>query len=79
MVYEIGSSTMLFEIDRTAIVDISVGDTVHAKGFHEAQYTWKQQDSQFMESNPDAKVFLKLKRDANGTYEAAGITVITES
>jgi hypothetical protein len=61
MVYEIGSSTMLFEIDRTAIVDISVGDTV------------------FMESNPDAKVFLKLKRDAKGTYEAAGITVITES
>jgi hypothetical protein len=78
MVYEIGSNTMLFEVDRASIIDISVGDIIHARGFHDAPYTWKQQDSQFIESNPDAKVFLKIRRDTDGTCEAAGVTIVTE-
>ena len=78
MVYEIESNTLLFEIDRTEIVDISVGDTVQAKDFPKGKYTWAKQDSQFLESNPDARLFLKIQKAADNTYKGIGIMIIPE-
>jgi hypothetical protein len=78
MLYEIQSDTMMFEIDRTAIVDISVGDDLRPKGFSKGLYTWTQQDSQFMESNPDARVFLKVRKTTGNDYKGIGIMVIPE-
>ena len=78
MLYEIQSDTMMFEIDRTAIVDISVGDSLWPKGFSKGLYTWTQQDSQFIESNPDARVFLKVQKTSGSDYKGIGIMVIPE-
>jgi len=76
MVYEIKSNTTLFEIDRAEIVDISVGDMLQTKAFPQCQYTWTQQDSQFVESNPDAKVYLQIEHSSDNTYKHAGLMVV---
>jgi hypothetical protein len=78
MTYDLNSRTLLFEIDRTAITDIAVGDELTAKDFPNVHYIWTQQDSQFVETNPDARIFLKMKRGAKGEYEGAGMKVIQE-
>lgn len=75
MVYEIKSNTTLFEIDRTEIMDISVGDVLQAKSFPQCQYTWTPQDSQFVESNPDAKLFLQIERSKDA-YKGVGLMVV---
>lgn len=74
MVYEIKTNTTLFEIDRTKIVDISDGDVLQ---FPQGQYTWTKQDSQFVESNPDAKLFLEVQQSPNSnTYKGIGLMVV---
>lgn len=78
MTYEIQTDTIMFEIDRTEIVDISVGDFLQPKGFPKGLYTWTEQDSQFIESNPDARVFLKVKRISDSNYKGIGIMMIPE-
>lgn len=78
MVYELESNTVLFEIDRTAIVDISIGDTLKVCCLSDATYTWTEQDSQFMESNPDARLFIKFQKSKDNTFEGTGVTIFPQ-
>ncbi len=78
MVYELESDTVLFEIDRTAIVDISIGDKLKVCCLSDATYTWTEQDSQFTESNPDARLFIKFRINKDKTFEGAGVTVFPQ-
>lgn len=78
MTYEIQNDTLLFEIDRTEIVDISVGDLLQPKGFPKSVYAWSEQDSQFVEANPDARLFLKIQKIADDHYKGVGIVMMPE-
>ena len=78
MIYEIQNDTMMFEIDRREIVDISVGDFLQPKGFPKGLYTWTDQDSQFIETNPDARLFLKVQKLSDNNYKGIGIMMIPE-
>jgi hypothetical protein len=79
MVYELESNTVLFEIDRTAIVDISTGDELKVSCLADATYTWTEQDSQFMESNPDARLFIKFQKGGkDNRFEGIGVTVFPQ-
>ncbi len=78
MTYELGSNTVLFELDRTALVDISVGDSVKACCLEDAIYQWTEQDAQFMENNPDARLFIRFERAADNTFKGMGVTVIPQ-
>jgi len=77
MTYSLEESTLLFEIDRRKITDIMPGDVLEATGFPAGQYTWTEQDSQFVENNPGANVFLKLQK-AERDYESTGILILPE-
>ena len=79
MVYELESNVILFEIDRTAIVDISTGDTIKACCLSDAEYTWTEQDAQFLESNPDARVFIKFSKEQGNKFQGLGLTVFPEA
>lgn len=77
MKYQIDSGELLVELDRTAIVDISVGDVIevpHLKAEHE----WREQDMQFVESNPDARIFVRFAAGSNGVYQGQGLVVVPE-
>ncbi|HLT75528.1 MAG TPA: hypothetical protein VKZ68_10585 [Ohtaekwangia sp.] len=78
MTYELGSNTVLFEIDRTALVDISAGDTVKVCCLSNAVYQWTEQDAQFMESNPDARLFIKFEHSGDNVFKGVGVTVIPQ-
>jgi hypothetical protein len=78
MVYTLESNTLLFEIDRAAIVDISIGDVIKVACLQNASYTWTEQDSQFMESNPDARVFIKLEKTDGKNFNGVGVTVFPQ-
>jgi hypothetical protein len=58
MVYQIESGSILLKIDRSLILDITPGDEIEVPGLSDKKYNWKHQDSQFLESNPDAEIFL---------------------
>jgi hypothetical protein len=79
MVYEVENESVWIEIDRTLILDISVGDQVTAKGFSDSSYTWTDQDAQFLENNPDARIFLNIERNVDNSFFAAGIKFFPES
>ena len=72
MTYQLNGNTLLFAINRTEILDISVDDVLSVEGFPGASYVWTEQDSDFMENNPDDEIFLQLERSGN-KYKAAGI------
>jgi hypothetical protein len=74
MKYEVLDNKILFEIDRIRIADIAPGDSLDAQLFPGATYTWTEQDSQFMESNPEAGLYLKLEKNASG-YVGKGIAI----
>jgi hypothetical protein len=74
MKYQIDSEYILIELDRSAIVDISPGDELESSNL-EARYTWSEQDAQFMESNPDAKIFLKFEKASEG-FKGSGVVVV---
>lgn len=76
MVYELDSNTVLFEIDRTAIVDISIGDVLKVCCLSDATYTWTEQDTQFMESNPDARLFIRFEQNGKNKFVGRGVTII---
>jgi hypothetical protein len=78
MTYEITSNMMLFEMDRTAIADIAIGDTLRAQDLPDAEYTWTLHDSQFLESNPDARLFLKVQKLSDKQYKGMGVMIIPE-
>jgi hypothetical protein len=78
MVYKIESDIVLVEIDRTAVVDISAGDTLESATLPNAKYKWTEQDSQFLESNPDARIFIKFQ-NANNAFQGMGLILIPEA
>ena len=77
MKYHLENSGLLVELNRVEIMDISVGDVIVVKGLPDTTYMWTDQDEQFMESNPDARLFLKVEVREDGTYHCTGMTVIS--
>ena len=73
MTYELNSSHMLLTIDRIEIIDISVNDVLAAKAFPGAQYEWTEQDSDFVENNPDDDIFLEIEKLGEKGFKATGI------
>jgi len=78
MVYQLETNIILFEVDRTAIVDIAAGDVIKACCLENAEYTWSEQDSQFLESNPDARLFIKFSKQKDDQFKGLGLTVFPE-
>jgi hypothetical protein len=76
MKYRIESDFILIELNRSLIVDISPGDTLEAST-HEGTYTWTEQDMQFLESNPDARIFLKFEKKGNA-FTGKGLMVVPQ-
>lgn len=73
MTYELDSSHMLLTIDRTEIIDISVNDVLAAKAFPGAHYQWTEQDSDFVENNPDDDIYLQIEKLGEKGFKATGI------
>lgn len=73
MTYELAGSALLFEIDRSRIIDISPGDTITVQGFQDLKHVWTVQDREFIENNPDDDIFIAFKKTADGIYQACGI------
>lgn len=65
MTYELDGNILLFPINRTDIVDISINDIISVKGFPGLQYAWTEHDSDFVENNPDDEIFLQVEREGN--------------
>jgi hypothetical protein len=61
MKYRIESDIILIELNRSEIMDIAPGDQLESESLG-ASYTWADQDMQFLESNPDARIFLKFEK-----------------
>jgi hypothetical protein len=76
MKYQVQDNTILFEIDRREIADITAGDILEASSFPGGSYTWTAQDSQFMESNPEANMYLRLEGTSGGGYVGKGILIM---
>jgi hypothetical protein len=73
MTYNIKGTNMLFPIDRTQIIDISVNDTLQIEGFPGARHTWTSHDSELIENNPDDAIFLQIEKVAENKYRTLGI------
>jgi hypothetical protein len=78
MTYNIEGKIMLFAIDRTQIIDISVNDTLQIEGFPGTSYTWTKHDSQLIETNPDDSIFLQIERTEADKYKALGIVLTVD-
>ena len=72
MTYQLNGNSLLFAINRTEILDISVDDVIALDGFPGVNYVWTEQDSDFVENNPDDEIFLQIERSGN-KYKASGI------
>jgi hypothetical protein len=73
MTYTIEGNAMLFAIDRTKVIDISVNDRVEVKGFPGAVHVWSEHDTEFIENNPDDDIFLQIERVGENKFKAVGI------
>jgi hypothetical protein len=73
MDYHLKGKAMMIEIERSQIIDISSGDTITIDSFPGVSYTWTQQDTEFIENNPDDDVFLLIEETADKNYKACGI------
>jgi hypothetical protein len=78
MTYQLNGNCLLFAISRAEILDISTGDLITLDGFTATGYTWKEQDSEFVENNPDDDIFLEMERQEDKTFKATRI-VLKES
>ena len=76
MMYQVEDNTIMFEIDRRKIADITPGDTLKTNVLSIGEYVWTEHDSQFVESNPDAHLFLKVRKDGGNNYKGLGVIVI---
>ncbi len=75
MTYELNGNNLLFPINRTDILDISIDDVISVKGFPGLRYVWTEHDSEFVENNPDDEIFLEIERvDGNG-FNGIGIVL----
>jgi hypothetical protein len=79
MVYQLESKIILFEVNRTAILDISPGDVIQASCLPDADYKWTEQDSQFVESNPDARLFIRFEKEQNDAFRGIGVMILPEA
>lgn len=75
MTYKLDTTTVLIALDRTKLVAISPGDEIQLQYGEDVQYTWREQDQQFMENNPDAELFLEMKATASG-MQTHGVRVV---
>lgn len=73
MNYKLDGAKLLLAIPRSEILDISVKDVITIEGFDGAKYEWTDHDSDFVENNPDADIFLELERTNGDAYRARGI------
>lgn len=73
MTYQLNGSDLLFAINRTDIVDISPDDVISVEGFPGINYVWTNQDSDFVENNPDDDIYLQVERVGNNDFKAKGI------
>ena len=76
MKYLINSNIVLVELNRSEIMDINPGDELESKSLG-ATYTWTDQDMQFLESNPDARIFLKFEKGEK-TCVGKGVVVLPQ-
>jgi hypothetical protein len=74
MTYQLNGNNLLFAINRTEILDISVKDVITLEGLPGVNYVWTEQDSDFVENNPDDEIFLQIER-SGGQYKATGIVL----
>jgi hypothetical protein len=77
MTYKVEDDTVLFELDRRKIADISPGDVLQTSVLP-GEYVWTEHDSQFVESNPEAHLFLKIKKASDSVFQGVGVVVIPE-
>jgi hypothetical protein len=77
MIYQVEDNTVLFELDRRKIADISPGDILKTSSFP-GEYIWTEHDAQFVESNPEAHLFLKIRKESGDEFQGLGIVVIPE-
>jgi hypothetical protein len=73
MTYKLNGKSILFEINRADIIDISVGDVIAIEGFPGVEYVWTEQDGEFVENNPDDDIFLKIDRVDGKAFKGTGI------
>lgn len=73
MTYKLNSKSILFEINRAEIIDISVGDVIAIEGFPGVEYVWTEQDGEFVENNPDDDIFLEIERIDAKNFKGTGI------
>lgn len=73
MTYKLNGKSILFEINRAEIIDISVGDVIAIEGFPGVEYVWTEQDGEFVENNPDDDIFLKIERIDAKNFKGTGI------
>jgi hypothetical protein len=73
MTYKLDGNKLLLAIPRAEILDISVKDVITVEGFDGARYVWTDHDSDFLENNPDADIFLEIERTNADAYRATGI------
>ena len=73
MIYKIDGNTMIFAIDRTGIIDVSVNDILEVEGFQGARHVWTEHDSELIENNPDDDIFLQIERVGENKFKAGGI------
>lgn len=73
MTYHFDGSNLLLSIDRASIIDISPDDIIEVKGFPGASHVWTEQDSEFIENNPDDDLFLQIERLSENQFRARGI------
>jgi hypothetical protein len=76
MHYQIDTNEILVELDRSSIVDISIGDEIKTSVV-DGTYKWKEQDAQFVESNPDARIFLRFAKSED-LFTGKGLVVVPE-
>jgi hypothetical protein len=73
MTYRLKGDHILFAINRTEILDISVNDVITLDGFPGVSYVWTAHDREFMENNPDDEIFLQVQRVDGNKFKGTGI------
>jgi hypothetical protein len=76
MNYQLEGNTMLFAINRSRIIDISVNDVLTVPDFPEVTHQWTEQDQDFIENNPDDDIYLQVEKIGENKYKANGILLM---
>lgn len=75
MTYELTGKSLLFPINRTDILDISINDIISVKVFPGVEYVWTEHDGEFVENNPDDEIFLQIERTEGNKLRGVGIVL----